>query len=42
MNIFPCNYIQYNNTGNGRWTVLRGMKNIHEAGQVIEVDGKTE
>lgn len=34
--------LQYNNTSNGRFKVLRGLKNVHDAVKVIEVDGKPE
>lgn len=38
-----CSFLfQFNNTSSGRWKVLRGLKNVHEAGNAIEVDGETE
>lgn len=34
--------MQSNNTSNGRWKIYRGIKNIYEAGQAVEVNGQRE
>lgn len=33
---------QQNATSNGRWKIYRGIKNIHEAGYAVQVDGKSK
>lgn len=34
--------LQYNDSFNGRFTVLRGKKNIHDVARIVEIDGKPQ
>lgn len=40
--MFTVFFQQFNCTSNGRWKVIRGVKNVHDAGRAIEVDGQME
>lgn len=34
--------LQYNDSFNGRFTVFRGKKNIHDVARIAEIDGKSQ